>query len=95
VWHVHAFRDVLQSELANCDPQPGDKITISYGGKSDKGYYLYRVRHVDGRRNRVNWAQFTDSTPAVDDDLPVEPVDDPKPPDRLEREHGEDHLPPW
>ena len=55
---VHAFRDVLQSELAACAPQLGDRITIIYQGKTAKGYYLYRVKRADGMSRPVNWAQF-------------------------------------
>jgi hypothetical protein len=75
MWHIHAFRDVLRSELANAAPQPGDRISISYGGKSEKGYYLYRVRHADGRSRQVNWSTFADSPAPIEPDLPVPDVE--------------------
>lgn len=80
VWLVHAFRDVIRNELANCAPQPGDKISIAYGGKSERGYYRYRVRHADGRHNSVNWARFSDDKPAAEPDVPIAGDDLPKPP---------------
>jgi hypothetical protein len=73
VWQFHAFRDVAKSELASCAPQRGDRISIAYGGKSDRGYFLYKVRHADGRRPQVNWSQFHD------DAEPVEAGDPPAP----------------
>jgi hypothetical protein len=91
-WFVHAFRDVLRSELANCAPQPGDRIEIRYGGKSEKGYYLYRVRHADGRERQVNWTRYGDA-PApveVEPDVPIAPVTEPKPPEQLEIEDAGD-----
>lgn len=56
-WTVHAFRDVLRSEITSCAPEIGDAITISYGGKSEKGYYRYKVRRVDGHGGPVDWSR--------------------------------------
>lgn len=80
MWEVHAFRDVIRNELANCAPQTGDKVTITYGGKSEKGYYLYRVRDADGRHNQVNWSRFSDDPSPPEPDLPAADNDLPKPP---------------
>ncbi len=68
LWCVHAFRDVLRSELASCAPQVGDKVSISYGGRHEKGYYLYRVRRVDGKPRQIDWARF--DAEAVKPDVP-------------------------
>lgn len=70
-WLVHAFRDVLRNELANCAPQIGDRITVSYGGKSERGYFRYRVRRADGTRSQVRWGEFSDDAQAVEPDVPV------------------------
>jgi hypothetical protein len=66
VWLVHAFRDVLRGELASCAPQRGDRISIAYGGKSEKGYFRYRVQHEDGRARRVDWSRFSDDAAPID-----------------------------
>jgi hypothetical protein len=59
-WVVHALRSVLQDELRDLAPQIGDRIQISYGGKTDngRGYFSYRVRFADGSPRRVDWSRF-------------------------------------
>ena len=55
MWLVHAFRDVIRNELANCAPQPGDKITISLRRQEREG--LLPLPRPPRRRSphQVNW----------------------------------------
>jgi hypothetical protein len=53
---VHAFHDMLRSELADRQVQAGDQLTITYLGKHpEKGYYGYRVSGTD---KPFDWTQF-------------------------------------
>jgi hypothetical protein len=53
---VHAFHDMLRSELADRQVQEGDQITITYLGKHpEKDYYGYRVVGAD---KPFDWTQF-------------------------------------
>ena len=47
---------VAISELASCAPQIGDCIEIVYGGRSEKGYNRYKIRHVSGKPGRSTGA---------------------------------------
>lgn len=68
---VHAFHEVLASELARRSPKPGDVIEVAYRGKHpDKGYHLYSVSG-DGDL-AFNWNQFGD-TAFVPDPDPASP----------------------
>jgi hypothetical protein len=100
LWLVHAFRDVLQSELASCAPAVGDRITISFGGKHERGYYLYRVRRADGKARTIDWTRFGGDTPVepdapVEPDVPIAPVERPAEPSVAERaaEGSDDDVP--
>ena len=94
VWVFHAFRDVAKSELQSCAPQPGDRISITYGGRSEKGYYLYRVRRADGRDSRVNWARFGEAAESVDPgEVPIAPAAGPPPAEVLEQQDEDDDIP--
>ncbi len=75
IWAFHAFRDMARDELANLQPQIGDRISIHYGGRSDKGYYRYRARSLDGKPAEVDWSRFgADRPPAAEQpDLPERP----------------------
>jgi hypothetical protein len=54
---VHAFHEVLQSELARRSPKPGDTVEIVYRGKHpERGYHLYQVSG-DGDL-AFSWNQF-------------------------------------
>ena len=89
VWEFHAFRDVAKSELASCAPQPGERISIAYGGRSEKGYFRYRVRKVDGS-NRVDWSRFGDEPSPVEPDVPADAGDLPAPPPRRAAEEPDE-----
>jgi hypothetical protein len=53
---VHAFHDMLRSELADRQVQAGDQITITYLGKHpEKDYHGYRVVGAD---KPFDWTQF-------------------------------------
>ena len=94
-WSVHAFRDVLQSELASVAPQLGDKVSISYGGRHEKGYYLYRVRKLGAEPTAISWGKWG-GDPPPEPDVPVDASD--LPPavegksiaDRAAEEYGDD-----
>lgn len=58
---IHAFHDVLKNELARLAPDIGDSVTITYRGKHEKGYHLYRVRGGDGRGRGIDWGRYGDS----------------------------------
>jgi hypothetical protein len=58
LWAFHAFRDMAREELANLQPQIGDPISIHYGGRSEKGYYRYRIRSLDGKQSEIDWSRF-------------------------------------
>jgi hypothetical protein len=62
---IHAFHEVLQSELARIAPKEGDLLGVKYVGKDpDKGYHRYRVRR-SGEGGGVEWSKYAD---ALDDD---------------------------
>jgi hypothetical protein len=65
VWAFHCFRDMAREELLNLRPQVGDRISIHYGGQSEKGYYRYRIRSLDGKRAEIDWSRFRSDTPAA------------------------------
>lgn len=74
LWAFHAFRDMAREELTNLGPQVGDRIEIRYGGRSDKGYYRYRARSLDGKQAEVDWSRFgADRSPAAEQSDPQEP----------------------
>jgi hypothetical protein len=53
---VHAFHDMLRSELAERQVQAGEQLTITYLGKHpEKDYYGYRVIGAD---KPFDWTQF-------------------------------------
>jgi hypothetical protein len=53
---VHAFHDMLQSELVDRQVQAGDQLTITYLGKHpEKNYHGYRVAGTD---RPFDWTQF-------------------------------------
>jgi hypothetical protein len=71
-WAIHVLHGVLKDELQDLAPQIGDRIQISYRGKTDsgRGYFSYRVRFVDGSSRQVDWSRFSDD-PAGQEPLPV------------------------
>jgi hypothetical protein len=76
---VHAFHDMLQSELVDRQVQAGDQLTITYLGKHpEKNYHGYRVAGTD---RPFNWAQFGGAgiAPAAPD-AAADPVQTPAPP---------------
>jgi hypothetical protein len=59
---IHAFHEVLASELARRAPKPGDVIEVSYRGQHPhKGYHLYQVTG-DGDL-AFNWNKFGGADP--------------------------------
>jgi hypothetical protein len=76
VWAVHVLHDVLRSELEDLRPQIGDPISISYRGKTPRGYFGYRVRFVDGSSGQIDWSRFSGGV-AGQEPLPItnEPPD--------------------
>jgi len=58
MWAFHAFRDMARQELANLQPQIGDRISIHYGGRTEKGYYRYRAGSLDGKQTKIDWSRF-------------------------------------
>lgn len=55
---VHAFHEVLQSELAKVAPKPGDELGIAYLGKhAERGYHRYRVARA-GDTATVSWGDY-------------------------------------
>jgi hypothetical protein len=81
-WGFHAFRDMARQELLSLKPQVGDRIAVHYGGRSEKGWYRYRVSSLDGKRAEVDWSRFGDdragqeSLPTVDEPSSSAPVDE-------------------
>jgi hypothetical protein len=69
-WNVHVLHDVLKGELQDLRPQIGDQIEITYRGKTDRGYFGYRVRFVDGSSGQIDWSRFDDE-PAGQEALPI------------------------
>ncbi len=64
---VHAFHDVLKSELAKLAPTIGDTIVLRYDGKHpEKGYHRYRVRRPDGSGPGIDWAKYGGDPPKQD-----------------------------
>ena len=56
---VHAFREVLQGELANSPLSIGDTLVITYGGKHpERKYHRYKVRRPDGSAPGVDWSKY-------------------------------------
>lgn len=56
---VHAFHEVLQSELAKVAPKPGDELGIAYLGKhEERGYHRYRVARAGGTAT-VAWGDYS------------------------------------
>ena len=54
---VHAFHDVLKSELARRRPKVGDEVSIKYLGQPNgKNYHAYRVR--GGQDASFDWGAF-------------------------------------
>lgn len=54
---VHAFHDVLKSELARRRPKVGDELSIKYLGQPNgKNYHAYRVR--GGQEGEFDWSTF-------------------------------------
>jgi hypothetical protein len=70
VWAIHAVHDVLRRELRDLAPQIGDRIQISYRGKTDRGYFAYRVRFVDGSSRQIDWSRLSDE-PVSQEQLPI------------------------
>lgn len=67
---IHAFRQVLRTGLAKCQPKPGDEITITYGGKkmgANREYHDYRV--LGGQPRDFSWDSFL-----PEGDRPPEPA---------------------
>ena len=55
---VHAFHEVLQSELARIAPKHGDEVGIKYEGKDPaRGYHRYRVRRA-GDDAALQWSKY-------------------------------------
>ena len=62
---VHAFHEVLQSELARIAPKHGDSVGIKYEGKDDeRGYHRYRVRRA-GDDAALSWSKYAEGGEAV------------------------------
>jgi hypothetical protein len=72
IWRVHVLHDVLKDELQDLAPQIGDRIQISFRGKTDRGrgYFGYRVGLLDGGRRPVDWSRF-DGDLVGEEPLPV------------------------
>jgi hypothetical protein len=77
VWDVWCYHTVLESQMIQAAPQPGDAIAIEYKGQRQAAgggnqYHDYRVVLADDRAGgQIDWAGF--SSPDVDD-APVGPV---------------------
>jgi hypothetical protein len=72
VWAIHVVHDVLKRELRDLAPQIGDRIRISYRGKTERGYFGYRVRFVDGSSRQIDWSLLGDG-PVAQEELPIGP----------------------
>jgi hypothetical protein len=80
---VHAFHDMLRSELADRQVQAGDQITITYLGKHpEKDYYGYRVVGAD---KPFDWTQFGAKDAAPTAPQAHAPAAPPSPPGRPEQ----------
>ena len=65
---VHAFHEVLQSELARIAPKHGDEIGIKYQGKdSERGYHRYTVRRA-GDDAALSWSKYAEAGETVEAD---------------------------
>jgi hypothetical protein len=97
--NVHAFHDVLRSELARIAAQVGDKITITYLGKHAKGYHLYKVRRAGGAGPRLDWSRYGgDPQPDAPDTgygKPQEPAGSPDDAGWRQGERGDDEPLPY
>ena len=58
-WAIHAFRQVLQSELVRARPRVGDQIGVKYEGqREDESYHRYRVLVDRPPGAEVDWSQY-------------------------------------
>ncbi len=69
---VHAFHEVLSTELAQVAPAVGDEIGIKYLGKHpERDYHQYRVRRAGGAAG-FHWSAYGEAAePAATSEIPT------------------------
>ncbi len=77
---VHAFRQVLQRELAEQRPRLGERIGIRHLGRADSGYYRYRLAVDRAEPAAVDWtrAAGAETTDPAGSSSPRPPQDEPE-----------------
>jgi hypothetical protein len=72
---LHAFHDVLKSELAKFAPSIGDTLTVTYGGKHpDRGYHRWKVGRGAGAGPGLDWSKYgSESSTVPASNAPADP----------------------